>query len=626
MMLKLPSVLLVAVLTGRRVAVVNGAGCFPVYSSGTSYSAGQSVSATTTTTETTTDSQGVTTTTTTTGTHNYECVSGPASAFCSQSGFAPGGDHFDTAWIKETAECSGTADPPAAPTAWTGGGCPQPYEAGIAYNAGEVVFAASGDFDLVYQCAAEPTNLFCGMSGYSPVDGQFKDQAWTQLGSCTGTLAPTGSPIFDALADAGGCPQEYNDGTSYEEGDAVSADGLVYTCKPWPQAAHCSQVGYEPGTSAGSGASRVEYWREAWSVTGYCDGTISPTVSPSHDVLTDMGGCPEEWSAQTYEEGDKVSSNDLVFQCKAWPQSAHCGQAGYEPDTLATSAAWRDAWTIVGHCNGSIGPTASPSVDPNTVVGSCPEEWSAGDNTKYEEGDMVSVAVSTIPIRKVAYSCRAWPLSGFCGQFSPTEFGGDQGWALKGSCDGSVGPTTSPSFDALASSGRACPEDWSASKTDYAAGDQVSYAVSNTPERKIVFECKSWPNSGFCNQGAGYEPTTMHAGDAWTLIGACDGSFAPTLSPAAYAGTCTYDRCRLVSGTETCTEGTTGCTCTPTDVDPYSSSAAYVANDVVRLGAKQFRCRTWPNELWCPNTAYAPTGEAGGIWTDAWTSIEDCPP
>ena len=45
---------------------------------------------------------------------------------------------------------------------------------------------------------------------------------------------------------------------------------------------------------------------------------------------------------------------------------------------------------------------------------------------------MVSVTVSTTPLKKFAYVCKAWPFSGFCGQFSPTEYGGDQGWTALG--------------------------------------------------------------------------------------------------------------------------------------------------------------------------------------------------
>jgi len=255
---------------------------------------------------------------------------------------------------------------------------------------------------------------------------------------------------------------------------------------------------------------------------------------------------------------------------------------------------------------------------------------------------MVSVVVSETPHRAVAYRCRAWPYSGFCGQLSPTVFGGDQGWTLAGGCDGSVGPTAAPSFDRLGSTG-ACPPDWSSSNTDYEAGDRVSYTVSRDPVRKIVYECRQWPNSGYCNQGSGFEPTTQYASLAWTLKGSCDGSFAPTAAPAPYSGTCQYNKCVMVDSTEQCTPGSTGCSCsagqtastscrrdiqteqcTLTDVDPWRSGVSYVTDDVVRVGTARFRCREWPNFFWCRQAAYQPSLDNNSIWPQAWRTDGTC--
>ena len=68
-----------------------------------------------------------------------------------------------------------------------------------------------------------------------------------------------------------------------------------------------------------------------------------------------------------------------------------------------------------------------------------------------------------------------------------------------------MGPTGSPTFDELKPFIDGCPEDYSSSKIDYNAGEQVSYTVSTTPERKIVYECKSWPSVAWCGQAA-YAP------------------------------------------------------------------------------------------------------------------------
>ena len=116
MMIRVTSIALTFALYGY---AADAAGCHPTYSSSTTYDAGDWVSASTTVETTTTctcgtsgcptspgQTTGCASTTSTTEVHNYQCVSGPASAFCAQSGFAPGGEFSSTAWTKESAVCT----------------------------------------------------------------------------------------------------------------------------------------------------------------------------------------------------------------------------------------------------------------------------------------------------------------------------------------------------------------------------------------------------------------------------------------------------------------------------------------------------------------------------------------
>jgi len=345
----------------------------------------------------------------------------------------------------------------------------------------------------------------------------------------------------------------------------------------------------------------------------------------------------------------------MVYQCADEPTNEFCGQSGFEP---GTSQFGEQAWTALGSCtgtiaptsspsfSGSIGPTSSPSFDPANSVGGCPVEWERGSAVSYVEGDMVSVTVTTMPLRQLVYRCKMWPLSGHCGQFSPIENSGDLGWTFVGSCDGSIGPTASPSFDALSVDASGCPEEFSASEeTDYEAGDLVSFSVSDSPSRDLVYQCREFPNDVYCNQGVAFAPDSQFGPMAWTLIGACSGTIAPTSSPVQYMGTCQFDKCVIVETVEpNCVPGSNGCSClagfpagadceniietencTPTDVNPWSNSVKYVANDVVRLGANQYRCREWPNFLWCVSEAFMPTLDDNDFWPRAWTAIQDCP-
>jgi len=362
--------------------------------------------------------------------------------------------------------------------------------------------------------------------------------------------------------------------------------------------------------------------------------------------LVNLGACPDEWSQTSviteYEEGDRVSKDGLVFACKGWPYSSHCGQMGYEPngDNYRLES-WKDAWTIIGYCSGSIGPTSSPVFDIASSVGACPDEWVA--SSPYEEGDMVSEVVSSVPSRSVVYRCRPWPYSGHCKQFAPLDSqGGSLGWVFAGSCDRSMGPTASPAFEQLGYIGSGCPAEYSRSRTDYEAGDQVSVTVSSSPERKVVYQCRKYPNNGFCNQ-IGFEPgKSFYDRMAWDIMGSCTGTLSPTGAPAVYTGNCHYRKCVMTEGTEQCDPGSFGCSCsigqtpgpncqrdieveqcTNADVNPWVSNLNYDQGDVIRVGTQRYKCRPWPYAGWCKLSAYRPPLEPG-IWTDAWEMDGNC--
>ena len=172
---------------------------------------------------------------------------------------------------------------------------------------------------------------------------------------------------------------------------------------------------------------------------------------------------------------------------------------------------------------------------------------------------------------------------------------------------------------------------------------------SPTPDdcvRTVVYQCREFPYEGWCKQ---MEPQECIDPDTcgWKAVGFCRGTRSPTASPTRYTGTCRYDKCVDVEGTETSTvstcNGVSDCTCTgsgetevctkttktintvctPTDVNNYSSSATYDAHDVVRVGRKRFKCKDFPSTGWCSNgVLYAPL--TGPYWTMAWDEDGMC--
>jgi hypothetical protein len=174
---------------------------------------------------------------------------------------------------------------------------------------------------------------------------------------------------------------------------------------------------------------------------------------------------------------------------------------------------------------------------------------------------------------------------------------------------------------------------------------------SPTPDdcvRTVVYQCREFPYEGWCKQTEPQEcidPDTC----GWKAVGFCRGTRSPTASPTRYTGTCRYDKCVDVEGTETSTvstcNGVSDCTCTgsgetevctkttktintvctPTDVNNYSSSATYDAHDVVRVGRKRFKCKDFPYSGWCSSgVLYAPL--TGPHWTRAWDEDGICTP
>ena len=80
---------------------------------------------------------------------------------------------------------------------------------------------------------------------------------------------------------------------------------------------------------------------------------------------------------------------------------------------------------------------------------------------------------------------------------------------------GTIAPTATPAFSSLANVG-GCPLDYTSNK-GYEAGDRVS--MEGNGIEKVVYECKAFPNNGYCNQ---YEPGHWSK-LGWTLVGYCEG-------------------------------------------------------------------------------------------------------
>lgn len=132
-----------------------------------------------------------------------------------------------------------TRTPPAAPrpaALLDAGGCPPEFDPSSPYGAADRV-SRNG---VVYECKRDAhLSRYCSTAGFEPgadgILGAAAALAWDVVGYCSGTAAPTGAPNFVALERVGECPPERwsvrTAGNAYGEGDRVSKDGLVFSCK-----------------------------------------------------------------------------------------------------------------------------------------------------------------------------------------------------------------------------------------------------------------------------------------------------------------------------------------------------------------------------------------------------------
>eukprot|EP00956_Cyclotella_meneghiniana_P027968 scaffold64115_cov42-Cyclotella_meneghiniana.AAC.1 len=159
-----------------------------------------------------------------------------------------------------------------------------------------------------------------------------------------------------------------------------------------------------------------------------------------------------------------------------------------------------------------------------------------------------------------------------------------------GSCDGTIRPTTAPAYSSLADH-NGCPVEFDASAT-YEAGDKVELYG-------LAYECRSWPNSGWCSQD-GYEPDGPNYKEAWIVLGFCEGTMAPTTSP----------------NFSSLAEIGDGC---PKE---YDSSTVYESGDQVSVSVNDaksvvYECKSWPNGAYCNSgDNFAPGTDNGNLgWT-----------
>jgi len=233
-----------------------------------------------------------------------------------------------------------------------------------------------------------------------------------------------------------------------------------------------------------------------WATTDeHCAVCADPTVtwwpcnidlcSCLHDtqvtapVPPNLGVCPTPYSLGVPQQGDIVSNNGVVYQCKFSVSGLHCPQAGYEPGVAHSHDVnglplWSYVWDVLGTCSGSapaptpvvvpvpaaptpiIVPVSAPATPPPTApptttaaLTNCDGVGVWSDTTVYSSGDVVRAGDDK-------YKCKPHPASLWCSLITYAPGFSAPGyymhaWDLVGTCP--AGPPSTPGPTAAPTTG-----------------------------------------------------------------------------------------------------------------------------------------------------------------------------
>lgn len=323
-----------------------------------------------------------------------------------------------------------------------------------------------------------------------------------------------------------GCAPRWQRGNPYTRDSLVSSVDVVdragtetvvtknYKCISGsdlePTLSHCST--YDP--------SNLLQASVAWTDNGVCDENAPAPASPTSALWSGVG-CPKSWTeGASYKAGELAEVDGAVFKCSTILfVNAWCGTRDYKP---GAGLFWTNAWTRLGSCDGgTMNPTLSPVFQVLTNHEGCPKTFDSSFS-HYEANDKVSVPVTDAV--SVVYKCSSdLHESRWCNQFEPGS-SYNLGWELVGYCDGTLSPTSSPAFNFLDEISGGCPRPYSSASL-YQPGDQVSLWVEGaTIDRAVVWECKQYPHSPYCNSGIHFSPGSENSHLGWKRKGYCQGS------------------------------------------------------------------------------------------------------
>ncbi len=223
----------------------------------------------------------------------YECLQWPNSDKCNMSAsvYAPGtGSSWQEAWL-QLKVCS-----PSDTLHINACGNTPLYAENGGYGPGSRVVNQGRK----YECQEWPNSGWCNGASwaYGPSIGAYWQDAWIDLGSCSGESTDP-NPLCGSIP-------AYTTTETYNAGNQVANLGKVYECRPWPYSGWCNGAAwaYAPGTGTN--------WTDAWTDKGYCTENGSRQETPGKTVSVRIFPNPAENELHIESKGAFTKANYIL--------------------------------------------------------------------------------------------------------------------------------------------------------------------------------------------------------------------------------------------------------------------------------------------------------------------------
>jgi len=540
------------------------------------------------------------------------------------------GNYSITAKAYDNANAS-TTSTAVSITLTTSGGCTQPqYAAGTAYYDGTDGTHTASQVQNTghkYQCKIAG---WCSSSSayyYAPGTGTAWQDAWTDLGVCSGTnqaptvslTAPTSGASFTAPANITVSANASDSDGSITKVEFYNGSTLIGTATASPYTITWSNV------AAGSYSLTAKAYDNASATT--TSSAVSITVNAANNPPTVSLTAPANGASYTAPATVTVSAtatdtDGSISKVEFYNGSTLIGTATASPFTITWSNVGAGSYSITAKAYDNASASTTSSARSITVTG-------ANNPPTVSLTAPTNGATFTAPA-SITLSANA---SDSDGSITKVEFYRG-GTTLIGTATASPYTITWSSVAAGSYSITAKAYDNASATTTSSAASITVNSANQAPTVSLTA-----PSNGATFTAPASIAITASASDADGSISKVEFYNGSTLLATVTASPYSYTWSSVAAGTysitakaydnlsATATSGAVSVTVNSSSgcsAPQYVENGGYVAGSRVKNAGNQYECKPYPYTSWCNGAAWAYAPGTGTYWTDAWTLIGTC--